>query len=87
MRCLMTLIACGWLLMTPPFGHDGVSQYSAPFSEWQYSDSFDSAAECKRVHENRIRMARQWRNPKVDINVLTNLMAGRCFPSDAIRIK
>jgi hypothetical protein len=49
-RCT-TLLACGWLLFTPPLVTDKSGDKlltGAPYEKWQVAGSYDTAAECDR---------------------------------------
>ncbi len=78
MRCLMTLLACGWLLMAPPAR--GGRFPETPVSEWDHVSSFDTATECEDRREGLQDRA------KNDMMKLVWLLS-RCIPSDAIRLK
>jgi hypothetical protein len=75
MRCYMTLLACGWLLLSPPlkqstwvqvkkwlgYASPSLLDMGAPYVRWKVITSFNSAADCEaELRKWRIGMADSW---------------------------
>lgn len=73
MRGAMVLLACGWLLMTPPI-RDGRYDDKAPpsYATWDHYGSYDSAKDCQErlLAPQTTAKLREW---------------GRCIPSDWLK--
>ena len=70
LRHAVALTLVGWYLMTPPLikgahnikggAHNTYTVYrSAPLSEWQIQESYDSAAQCEEGRPGFVRAARR----------------------------
>lgn len=91
MRCFTILLACGWLLFTPPTqvipqgpaaGKARVGVVTgAPLSEWKQEMAFDSAKECEEVRK-RITESKGFDEEWQSHTVWNN---SRCIPSDTLR--
>ena len=87
MRCLTVLIACGWLLFTPPTKFvPELKSYGAlvgaPLSEWKQERAFDNARDCEEWKSVAIKS----NNPNPHMPGVPNMWEhGRCLPSDTIR--
>ncbi len=80
MRCLMTLLACGWFLMMPPETKEGLN-YDKPISKWKHIASFDTAAECENSMIKSLMASFRIKAYPL------KYWLGRCVPSDAVPIK
>jgi hypothetical protein len=107
LRHAASLTLVGWYLMMPPHvvrnGHALVGvETAAPLGEWQISDSFDTADDCRDEKWKEVQEALKWRNSKscpegTDERPFTEHlstcfgMAGwvyaQCIPSDDPRLK
>jgi hypothetical protein len=67
----------GWYLMLPPS-----SGYSAPLSDWNILESFDSALFCQSARDNLIHNMRHEGSGN-----LSNAVQGQCIASDDQRLK
>jgi hypothetical protein len=72
MLAILSLTACGWLLM-----HNPTADLKLPITEWEQSLAFDSAAECETF------IATRWLKAEKEHEDF-KLERYRCVPSDAV---
>ena len=93
MRCLTILLAMGWFLMTPPVTDKDQANVYAPISEWTHQKSFDTAKECENYKSEAMEVWREDKQTKDNETrraakrAFVAVGAGRCLPSDSIKVK
>jgi hypothetical protein len=90
-RHAAALALVGWYLMIPPVrGAPGEILEQAPLSEWEFSNQYDSKAECenfvKESNEHIQETLKQCSNGDCAINV-TRPIFGRCIAANDPRLK
>lgn len=89
MRCYTVLLACGWLLFTPPVkAVPELKSYGfltgAPLSEWKQERAFDNAKDCE-----------EWKGTSIKNSIPNPSAPGlfaiweyaRCIPSDTVQFR
>ena len=69
---IVSLVACGWLLM-----HNPTENLKLPITEWEQSLAFDTAAECETF------IATRWVKAEKEHDEF-KLERYRCVPADAV---
>ena len=84
MRCLITLLACGWFLMTPPLDTKTKTiRDDLPISRWSHTASFDTATECEKEKSS---LSYPWAKAGDRLR-FEHYNLARCIPSDTIPLK
>lgn len=70
---ILSLVACGWLMMVNP-----TTNPKHPISQWEHRESYDAASEC----ENEL--TRQWKKGDKYQRELVVEGRKRCIPADVV---
>ncbi len=89
MRCFTVLLACGWLLFTPPYNQKaGYFDATRPLAEWDYRQAFDKAEECQtHIAQENFMNRNLDPNSSVTANLKVIWLNAKCVPTDALGFK
>lgn len=95
MRCFTVLLACGWLLFSPPVSGNNEVKSDEALQLWEHVASYDTAGQCEKEKRSTIELrmllmvksgAKSGDDKKLDAQLL-GAMKMRCVPSDALGFK